>query len=521
MRRDDETRRRLAALRRGAPWRGVSLTTRILAVNIVVLGERFKRASSEAEIAAEALAQANAGARVAVLASIGQRQHLRLRIFGKDGAMVADSFTLGPPSFTLEDPAQQPWYLQAARLLDRGMDWLLLAPEVPAYAEPQGVSRLDNWPEAVQAKATGATVVHESYAPDRTPVISAATPLGSRGSVLLVQQNARDVTQSVRDARQTLAIIVGVALLLTVYLSLFLARTIVQPLRLLVRAAVRVRLGRDRAVVVPRLPERGDEIGLLARALSDMTKALRERMDSVEGFAADVAHEIKNPLASLRSALETLDKVEDPALRRQLMDIAGHDVQRIDRLITEIAEASRIDAELARSIFEPVDLAQLARALVDNRQRRGANRDCRLELNLSSQAPAMVAGVATRLERVFDNLLDNAVSFSPPQGVVSITITTAPADAPDAVPDTITVEIADNGPGIPIAARERVFQRFHSLRPSAEDFGAHSGLGLAIARTIVEAHDGSLTAQDPLAPMTGARLVMELPAYVWPEEDEA
>jgi two-component system sensor histidine kinase ChvG len=149
MRRDDDTRRRLAALRRGAPWRGVSLTTRILAVNIVVLaliafsllyidsyrrevlGERFKRASSEAEIAAEALAQANAGARVAVLASIGQRQHLRLRIFDGDGRLVADSFTLAPPSFTLEDPARQPWYLQAARLLDRGMDWLLLAPEVP------------------------------------------------------------------------------------------------------------------------------------------------------------------------------------------------------------------------------------------------------------------------------------------------------------------------------------------------------------------------------------------------------
>jgi two-component system sensor histidine kinase ChvG len=536
MRRDDDTRRRLAALRRGAPWRGVSLTTRILAVNIVVLaliafsllyidsyrrevlGERFKRASSEAEIAAEALAQANAGARVAVLASIGQRQHLRLRIFDGDGRLVADSFTLAPPSFTLEDPARQPWYLQAARLLDRGMDWLLLAPEVPAYAEPQGISRLENWPEAVQAKVSGGTVVQESYAPDRTPMISAATPLGARGSVLLVQQNARDVTQSVRDARQTLAIIVGVALLLTVYLSLFLARTIVQPLRLLVRAAVRVRLGRDRAVVVPRLPDRGDEIGLLARALSDMSKALRERMDSVEGFAADVAHEIKNPLASLRSALETLDKVEDPALRRQLMDIAGHDVQRIDRLITEIAEASRIDAELARTTFEPVDLTQLARALVDNRQRRGANRDCRLEL--ACEAPAMVAGVAARLERVFDNLLDNAVSFSPPQGVVSISIVASPEAALDVAPETITVEIADNGPGIPVAARERVFQRFHSLRPSAEDFGAHSGLGLAIARTIVEAHDGSLTAQDPLPPMRGARLVMELPAYVWPEEGE-
>ncbi len=504
-------------------WRGVSLTTRILAVNIIVLaliaysllyidsyrrevlGERFKRAANEAEIAAEALGQASPDTRARVLSTIGTRQHLRLRIYAPDGGLVADSFALAPPSFTLADPRTQPWLMTAARTLDRAMDTVLAAPDIPLYAEPAGPPRAGDWPEIVEARATGATTVRERYAPDRTPMISAATPIGHQGAALLVIQNATDVTKSIRDARQTLAIVVGVGLLLTVYLSLFLARTIVQPLRVLVRAAVRVRLGRDRAVVVPRLPDRRDEIGLLARALSDMTGALRLRMDAVESFAADVAHEIKNPLASLRSALESIEKVEDADLRRQLMDIANHDVQRIDRLISEIADASRIDAEMSRAIFEPVDLLGLATAMVGARDRRGANRDCRMTINHAGGDPALVAGVATRLERVFENLLDNAVSFSPQGGIIQIRITTTP--------DTVTLEFLDQGPGIAPKARERVFERFHSLRPAAEDFGAHSGLGLAIARTIIEAHDGTLTARDPAPGHGGARLVIEMPAF--------
>ncbi len=149
------------------------------------------------------------------------------------------------------------------------------------------------------------------------------------------------------------------ALLMSTMLSLYMARTIVRPLRDLASAAIRVRLGRDRQVEVPRLPDRDDEIGLLARAVSDMTEALRQRIDAVEHFAADVAHEIKNPLASLRSALESLARVDDPQLRRQLTDIAAHDVRRIDRLVTEISDASRIDAELSRAVFEPVNLSML------------------------------------------------------------------------------------------------------------------------------------------------------------------
>jgi two-component system, OmpR family, sensor histidine kinase ChvG len=501
--------------------RGVSLTARILAVNVIVLAlmafsllfldsyrnqmlsERFKRARVEAEIAAAALAQTSPGARPAVLAAIGVRQHMRLRLYAPDGHLVADSFALAAPSYAFDDPHHQPLAMKAARALDRAMDAALLAPPIPLYEEPARPSA-DAWPEIAEARSDGSTV-RERYAPDRTPIISAATPLGVHGAMLLTTRPAPDVTQAVRDARQTLAYVVAIALLITVFLSLFLARTIVQPLRMLVRAAVRVRLGRDRTVIVPRLPDRGDEIGLLARALADMTEALRQRIDGVETFAADVAHEIKNPLASLRSALESLEKVPDGDLRRQLHAIAAHDVQRIDRLVTEIAYASRIDAELSRITFVPVNLLSLAVALVGARDRRGANRDCRILIHHEGEHAPVVAGDPARLERVFENLIDNAVSFSPPGGAITITLINHG--------DYVSCDVSDEGPGIPPEARERVFERFHSLRPVGEDFGSHSGLGLAIARTIVEAHDGSLSAQEPMAGH-GARLAMDLPAYV-------
>lgn len=508
-------------------YRGVSLTARILAVNVIVLalmafsllfldsyrnqmlGERFKRARVEAEIAAAALAQITPSARPAVLAAIGVRQQTRLRLYAPDGALVVDTFELARPSFHFDDPGGQTWPMKAARTLDRMMDAALLAPPVPLYVEPDRQDA-DAWPEVLEARAQG-SAVRERYAPDRTPIINAATQLGTNGAILLTTRPAPDVTQAVRDARQTLAYVVAVALLITVFLSLFLARTIVQPLRMLVRAAVRVRLGRDRAVVVPRLPDRGDEIGLLARAIADMTEALRQRIDGVETFAADVAHEIKNPLASLRSALESLDKVPDGDLRRQLHAIAAHDVQRIDRLITEIAYASRIDAELSRTTFEPVDLLTLSLALVGARDRRGGNRDCRIVIHHEGTLAPIVPGDPARLERVFENLIDNAVSFSPPQGTIMVTLAHHGA--------YVSWEVSDEGPGIPPEARERVFERFHSLRPAGEDFGSHSGLGLAIARTIVEAHDGQLSAHDPLRGQ-GARLAVDLPAYT-PAQDAA
>ena len=511
----------------GAPgerlfWtRRVSLTTRILAVNIIalalmagslfyldsyrkqLLAERFNLARTEAEIAADALVAASPGQRDALLVRVGKDQELRLRVFNARGTVLADSFALAPPSFAFVDPARDPALQNAARLLDRIMDFALGATPIPAYRDP-AVETAAAWPEIAAARAAGRTVVFERYAPDRTPVISAAAPILPGESMLLTTRNARDITQSVRDARQTLAIVLAAALILSIQLSLFLARTIVRPLRTLVRAAVRVRLGRERAVVVPRLPERGDEIGLLARAVSDMTAALRQRIDAVESFAADVAHEIKNPLASLRSALESLEKVEDPALRQQLGAIAAHDVQRIDRLVTEIADASRIDAELSRTTFVPVDLAAMTAAMIAARDRRGSTAATPIELVAPDRTGCVVAGDPARLERVIENLLDNAVSFSPPGGRIAVEI--ARRD------DRIELSVSDDGRGIAPDQREKVFERFHSLRPADESFGSHSGLGLAIARTIVAAHDGTLVALPRADGKPGAQLVASLPA---------
>ncbi|WP_397504881.1 stimulus-sensing domain-containing protein [Qipengyuania sp. R86523] len=498
--------------------RRLSLTSRILFVNVLplvllgggviyvdayrkqLLDERFKLALVEAQITAEALAGATPQRQEALLIQIGKEQRLRLRVYGPDGKLEADSFRLAPPSFTLpqaKEVDQDAFALQ----LDRWFDRVVGAPSLPDYVEPETDDAAD-WPELTRAREDSLTQIVLRDAPDGTHVINAAAPVGLEGDTLLLTRNPVDITESVRQARSTVALIVLLALVISTLLSLFLAQTIVRPLRELVQAAVRVRQGRDRQVEVPRLPQRRDEIGMLARSISDMTAALRQRIDAVEHFAADVAHEIKNPLASLRSATESLGKVEDPALRAQLLEIATHDVRRIDRLVTEISDASRIDAEMSRTEFEPVDLAQLLCTIAENRAARDENEGRQLEIS-GADRPARVMGVPVRLERVIQNLLDNAVSFSPPGGRIWADIVQRE--------DWIALTICDEGPGIPEEKREKVFQRFHSDRPAEEDFGNHSGLGLAIARTIAEAHDGTLLATSRRDGQSGACLELGLP----------
>lgn len=503
---------------------GSSLTTRILALNLLpllllagsllfldsyrrqLLDERFKLARIEAQITAEALAGATRARQDALLIQIGKEQRMRLRIYDANGQLRADSFALAPASFSFGDPVAAPWPQDFARWLDRVVDFVVGSPSAPDYAEPADLSA-NAWPEVLRTRDQGLTQIELRVAPDRTPVITAAAPVGLHGASLLTTRNATDVTQAVRDARTSMLAVFAVAMTLSIILSLYLARTIIDPLRRLGRAAVRVRAGREREVEVPRMNERRDEIGVLARAVSDMTDALRQRIDSVEMFAADVAHEIKNPLASLRSALEFLPRVDDPDLRAQLMDVATHDVRRIDRLVTEIAEASRIDAELSRATFEVLDLAVLVENVAQARRNRG--QDAGREVVIDREARALlISGVPIRLERVIENLLDNAVSFSPPAGRITVSLT---HDG-----EQVRAAVCDNGPGIPEHLREKVFDRFHSERPVAEDFGNHSGLGLAIARTIAEAHFGTLTVEDPpgecLDECQGACLVLALPA---------
>jgi len=373
---------------------------------------------------------------------------------------------------------------------------------VTDYIEPES-QRADAWPEVVRARDEGVSQITLYDWSDGTPVITAAAPVGLNGATLLTTRNAVDITESVRAARSTLGLAVLLVLVASILLSLFLARTIVAPIRLLSSAGAKVRQGRDRDVEVPRLPNRRDEIGTLARSVSDMASALRHRIDAVDSFAADVAHEIKNPLASLRSAMESLPRLEDPKLRNQLLAVATHDVRRIDRLVTEISDASRIDAEMSRAKRERIDMMQLIKAIVGSRETRAENADHQIEITSRGHA-AIVTGVAPRLERVIENLLDNAVSFSPGDAPILVDISN---DG-----DCVAITVCDAGPGIPADEREKVFERFHSVRPETESFGNHSGLGLAIARAIAEAHDGRLIAESRPDGADGAFMRFEMPA---------
>ncbi len=498
----------------------VSLTSRILAVNLIplvllagalifldsyrrqLLDERYKLARIEAQITAEALAGASRARQEALLIQIGKEQRMRLRMYDAEGNLWADSFALAEPSFAFGDPVAAPWRQDMARGLDRVVDFLVGAAAPPAYVE-RGDADADAWPELLLAREQRRTQIELRLAPDRTPVVTAAAPVGLNGATLLTTRNAVDITQAVREARTSLLGLIALTLFVSIVLSLYLARTIIDPLRKLGRAAVRVRLGREREVEVPRMQERGDEIGVLAQAVSDMTAALRQQIDAVETFGADVAHEIKNPFASLRSAIDSLQRVEDEALRAQLIDIAAHDVRRIDRLVTEIAEASRIDAELSRATFEEIDLGALVENAVRAREERGLNAGREVVIERDKR-PARVMGVPIRIERVIDNLLDNAVSFSPENGRIVAALRREDG--------RVLLSICDEGPGIPEEQREKIFRRFHSVRPEAESFGDHSGLGLAIARTIAKAHDGSLTVADRPDGAGGACLVLDLPA---------
>jgi len=501
-------------------WSGRwTLAHRILAVNILTLAllaltvvyldafrnrlskERVRQTKSEAVVTAAALEQIPPAARPPALAAIGKSTESRIRLYGLDGRLVADSWRLTGPTYQLLDPESQRWTKDAARALDRGFNALVGARPLDDFAEP-AVDRLQSWPEAQQAAAKDSPTTKVRNAPDLTPVFSAAARVGDQ--VLLITENDRNFTRTVRSQRAALATAMVFATILSILLSLFLARTIVRPLRRLAMAAHRVRLGRAREVKVPRLPSRSDEIGLLARAVSDMSQSLRQRIDNIEAFAADVTHELKNPLASLRSALESLDRVDDPKLKQRLIEVAREDVGRLDRLIGDISEAARTDAELARAAFEVVDLGPLIEQLVASWENRREKGDARIAFARPRRASAVVLGRPERLARAINNIIDNAVGFSPPGGLVEI--------AASRVGDQVLIRIDDEGPGVPAEAREAIFNRFHSVRPEGENFGRHSGLGLAIARAIVEGHDGEIDVQDRDDAPSGARFTICLPA---------
>jgi two-component system, OmpR family, sensor histidine kinase ChvG len=500
--------------------RGLSLTARILAVNLFVLAlmgaglffldsfrtrlisERQAFAQEQLEMLRDGMAGADRQQQEQFALKLAKRENLRVRIYAADGNKAFDSFVSYQPTYKLTDPKQEPLRKQLARGMDQIFDFIVGSADVGRFSEPSK-DIISAWPE-LQLSSDNKVKSQVRLADDLTHMIIAGTRMSDNGGYILTTSNPRDIRALVRAQRFDVGMFILLVLGIAVLLSLFLARTIVRPLQHLARAAVKVRLGRAPEVHVPRLPERRDEIGMLARALSDMSIALRQRIDATESFAADVAHEIKNPLASLRSALDGIDNVKQPELRKQLMDVAHADVLRMDRLISDISDASRIDAQLAKAKFEPIDLGDMIDQLLASRESRKADGNVTIAFARPRRGIAKIMGEDLRLERVLTNLLDNAVSFSPPAGLVEVSATRSD--------DDVIIRITDQGPGIPEHEREAVFRRFHSERPSGENFGGHSGLGLAIARTIIEGHHGSITVHDREDGECGAAFEIMLPA---------
>jgi two-component system, OmpR family, sensor histidine kinase ChvG len=321
--------------------------------------------------------------------------------------------------------------------------------------------------------------------------------------VLVLSTQPGDIDSALIAERKAFLRVFAVAALVMTLLSLLMAGTIAGPVRRLAEAAERVRKRVNMRVDIPDFTMRDDEIGHLSQALRDMTQALYNRIAAIESFAADVAHELKNPLTSLRSAVETLPLTQTDEQRQRLLDVIVHDVRRLDRLISDISDASRLDAELQRQDAALVDMGQLLSTLVDV---ANSTKATRLVLAAPPDVDFSVIGHDSRLAQVFTNLMDNACSFSPPHGQVSISLARIGA--------YLRVTVEDDGPGIKEDVLERIFERFYTDRPD-QGFGQNSGLGLSISKQIIDAHDGKIWAENRLDEthnVIGARFVVMLPA---------
>jgi two-component system, OmpR family, sensor histidine kinase ChvG len=441
----------------------------------------------------------------------------RARIYDRDGSLILDSrslygrgdvlrFELPPPS--VEKPGIAERTMIAVRTwLNRG--------DLPLYTE-LGPENGNGYPEVAQS-LTGQKTSMVRVNDRGEVIVSVAVPVqrfrAIHGSLMLSTQGD-DIDQMVTAERLAILKVGGVASAVMIVLSLALASTIAGPVRRLADSAERVRRRIRTRVEIPDFTGRRDEIGHLSGALRDMTSALYNRIEAIEMFAADVAHELKNPLTSLRSAVETLPLARTDNSRSRLLAVIEHDVKRLDRLISDISDASRLDAELQRQDMAPVDVRRLLNALasVANETRRGNN--IAVELRFEGRGTVdtfSVPGHDSRIGQVVSNLLSNAQSFSEAGSKVRITCRR--------VRSNVEIVVDDDGPGIREDALSRIFERFYTDRPH-QGFGQNSGLGLSISKQIVEAHGGKIWAENRIGPLSedgeatvaGARFVVRLPA---------
>ncbi len=445
----------------------------------------------------------------------------RARLFDKEGALIVDSRILGGKKSRisnsivqvedLSDPyAGKSWIRRnLSKIMDRLDQELTVPGNVKTYKESFPQTAFD-YPE-VQEAISGNTATALRKSPRKGELILyAAVPVQHYRQVLgalMVSQNGEHIEKALHEVRLSIFRVFLAALCLTALLSMYLARTITRPVLKLAGAARRMGMAKNRAVEIPDLSGRRDEIGELSAAMRDLTSALWERMDAIERFAADVAHEIKNPLNSLRSAVETASRIDDVKKQKQLLQIILDDVTRLDRLITDISESSRIDSEISRGKAQMFEVTALLAPIVQHYDQRARSKFVSVDLFVDPTIQFYVEGIPSRLTQAVNNLLENAISFSPQDGLVGVHVS--------AQDGWIDISVTDQGPGIPQTKLDKIFDRFYSDRPSGEKFGLHSGLGLSIAKQIITAMGGKIEASnrmDASGKILGAQLRIALPA---------
>lgn len=433
----------------------------------------------------------------------------RIMVFDEQGVLIADSERVSSrkdikPIFSLEDDDRTK--LQSVEILkDIGGLILSLLPKRDNLQPFHGTLSIsaEDYPDVADALKNKLSMsIWKNQNDDM--VLTVAMPVfdGSEiaGAALLISDDG-EIRAAMGDAWFDILKIFLMTLLVTVLISIYLSGVIARPLKKLADAAENVRKGKLKYTDIPDMRDRNDEIGELSVVLRAMTQALWERMEAIESFAADVSHEIKNPLTSLRSAVETAAIVKNKEDRDRLFEVIKHDIDRLDRLITDISSASRLDAELSREMFVRFDFVVLLRSLLDlyksplEREKSGTAADVdfavregvKIEVNLGKDS-VLVVGSEGRLMQVFQNIIANALSFSPMGSTILVSVVRKGA--------RVNISIEDEGPGIPENRLENVFERFYSERPSHEEYGRHSGLGLSICRQIVVAHNGLIYAEN-------------------------
>ena len=444
-----------------------------------------------------------------VLASLSLPQTLRGKIYNVDGALIGDSYFLSdrvivenlPP---LQDPDQ-------LTVWSKGLsEWAVSVLSSFRPSEGEDAVRTLTFEEEFAEALIGNEAASQRFNDRGQRIISVSLPIQHVSAVVgVLTVESNDIDAIIRAERTALVPFIAVAILVALVTSALLTIGIANPLRKLASEADRIRSGSSSKLDLPRnLSKRHDEIGHLAQSVEAMTAALFERITANESFAADVAHELKNPLTSIRSAVETAEMVQDdPEKREKLRKVIAQDVQRLDRLITDISNASRLEAEITRIPTEQLDISRFVREIVRTYEGLEHQRDVKVVFeDATMDAGLTVRGREGPLGQVLRNLIDNARSFSPEGDEVSVTL----RQSRQGPQTTASILVEDNGPGIPEDKLEKIFERFYTDRPAGAAFGNNSGLGLSIVAQIVETHMGTVVAANRES--GGARFTIELPA---------